>query len=270
MSGQLEVGLAATKLLPPTLPNPLVQRDRLDEMLDTAINSQTHLLLVSAPAGSGKSTLLASWLAHRSDATGWLQIEEGDDDPARFWAYLIEAIGLVHPGIRSAVKPVLSASTGDQNLIVSALVTAFAALDDPLVVVLDDYHLIINDVVHQGMERLIELCPPNVTIVVSTRFDPPFRLGRLRVRNHLVEVRGEGLRFGSAEAASLLETSERTLSAADVELLAGRTEGWAAGLVLARLSLGQSTMPPRSFTSFMATTSWSSTTSSDEFLAGVS
>lgn len=270
MSGEFEVGLAATKLRPPTLPANLVQRTRLDHLLDAGIDRQTRLLLVSAPAGSGKSTLVASWLAGRSEATAWLQAEEGDDDPTRFWAYLIEAIGQACPSVRAALRAVVSASTGDHRMVVSALVTALADLADPLIVVIDDYHLIGNDVIHQGAERLIDLCPQHVTIVLSTRFDPPFRLGRLRVRNHLIEIRGDGLRFASTEAASLLEPGERSLSPDDVELLSGRTEGWAAGLVLAGLSLGQATDTSTFIRDFHGDDQLVVDYLSDEFLAGIS
>ena len=270
MSGQFEVGLAATKLRPPTLPDNLVQRSRLDDVLDAGVDGHTRLLLVSAPAGSGKSTLLASWLTGRSEATAWLQAEEGDDDPARFWTYLIEAIGQTCPRVRTAVKPVVSASPGAHDMVISALVTALAELADPLVVVIDDYHLISNDTVHRGMERLIELCPGHVTIIVSTRFDPPFRLGRLRVRNHLLEIRGDGLRFAPTEAASLLDTGDRSLSVGDVQLLSGRTEGWAAGLVLAGLSLGQSSDATKFIEEFHGDDQLVVDYLSDEFLSGVS
>ena len=270
MSGVFEVGLAATKLRPPTLPNNLVQRSRLDDVLNAGIESRARLLLVSAPAGSGKSTLLASWLAGRSESTAWLQAEEGDDDPARFWAYLTEAIGQARPSVRTAVKPVILDSSGDHDTVVSTLVTALAGLSDPLVVVIDDYHLISNDVVHHGMERLIELCPEHVTIVVSTRFDPPFRLGRLRVRSHLIEIRSDGLRFAATEAASLLESGKQALSSGDVELLSGRTEGWAAGLVLAGLSLGQSSDVAKFIQEFHGDDQLVVDYLSDEFLAGVS
>lgn len=273
MSAEFEVGLAATKLRPPTLPNNFVQRSRLDDMLDAGIESHARLLLVSAPAGSGKSTLLASWLSGRPGSTAWLQAEDGDGDPARFWAYLIEAIGQAWPSVRTAVKPVISATSGDHDTVVSALVTALANLAnlaDPLVIVVDDYHLISNVVIHHGMERLIELCPDHVTIVLSTRFDPPFRLGRLRVRSHLIEIRSDGLRFAPTEAASLLDTGERSLSSGDVELLSDRTEGWAAGLVLAGLSLGQSTDAAKFIQEFHGDDQFVVDYLSDEFLAGVS
>lgn len=270
MSGEFEVGLAATKLRPPTLPDNLVQRSRLDDVLDAGSQGRARLLLVSAPAGSGKSTLLASWLAGRSESTAWLQVEEGDGDPARFWAYLVEAIGHSCPSVRTAVKPVILASSADHDTVVSALVTALASLAAPLVVIVDDYHLISNDVVHRGLERLVELCPPHVTLVISTRFDPPFRLGRFRVRNHLIEIRSDGLRFAPTEAAGLLETGGSSLSADDVELLAGRTEGWAAGLVLAGLSLGHAQDAATFIEEFHGDDQLVVDYLSEEFLAGVS
>jgi LuxR family maltose regulon positive regulatory protein len=270
VDGAFNLGLAATKLRPPTLPNALVPRARLDEMLDSGVDALARLVLVSAPAGSGKSTLVASWLAGRSEASAWLQAEESDDDPGRFWAYLVEAISAVVPSVRAAVTPAVLASTGDDDMVVSTLITALAESASPLVIVVDDYHLISNDDIHRGMERLVELCPPHVTVVIATRFDPPFRLGRLRVRGHLLEVRGDGLRFLPGEAASLLEVGEGTLDAEEVELLSGKTEGWAAGLVLARLSLAQVSDSSKFVREFHGDDQLVVDYLSDEFLAGVS
>ncbi|MCU1499265.1 MAG: putative LuxR family transcriptional regulator [Acidimicrobiales bacterium] len=238
-----EMGLAATKLRPPVPPGRLVHRPRLDDVLDAGIESHVRLILVSAPAGSGKSTLLASWLATRAEAVAWLQVEERDSDPARFWAYLVEAIGQVVPIVAADVKPVVVGSNGDDLVVVSALVNALAELAEPLVVVIDDYHLIDDGTVHRGMERLVDLCPNQVTMVLATRMDPPFRLGRLRVRDQLAEVRGADLRFATDEAPGLLGPSGRSLDGALLAQLCGRTEGWAAGLVLAGLSLERSADP---------------------------
>ncbi len=269
MNAEFEVGLAATKLRTPMLPKNLVQRSRLDAVLDEGVDAHTRLLLVSAPAGSGKSTLVASWLGGRSGAAAWLQVEHGDDDPTRFWTYLIEAIGQADTSVRTAVMPIVVASKGDHDLVVPALVNALTALDDPLFVVIDDYHLISNDVVHRGMERLIELCPVGVTIAILARFDPPFRLGRLRVRKHLSEIRGELLRFEPAEAAGLLGSIDRPLSTSQVQLLSDRTEGWAAGLVLAGLSLGQSIDTAKFVEEFHGDDQMVVDYLSDEFLGGV-
>ena len=269
MERVFNLGLAATKVRPPTLPDALVQRSRLDDVLDAGVEQHARLMLVSAPAGSGKSTLVASWLAGRPGLAAWLQAEESDDDPGRFWTYLVEAISEVVPGVRDAVKPALLASTGDDDIVISSLITALADADDQVVVVVDDYHLITRDAIHRGMERLVELCPSHVTVVVATRFDPPFRLGRLRVRGHLVEVRSDGLRFESAEAATMLGAAGTQLDAEDLELLSGRTEGWAAGLVLARLSLAQVSDASQFVRDFHGDDQLVVDYLSDEFLAGI-
>lgn len=269
MDGAFNFSLAATKLRPPTLPDALVQRARLDDILETGVDAHARLVLVSAPAGSGKSTLVASWLARRSEAAAWLQAEESDDDPSRFWAYLVAAISEVVPSVRAAVKPAVLASNGDDDMVISTLITELAEHDRPLVIVVDDYHLITNDAIHHGMERLVELCPPQVTVVISTRFDPPFRLGRLRVRGHLLEVRSDGLRFQPAEAATLLGTGRGSLEAHEIDLLSTRTEGWAAGLVLARLSLARVSDPSRFVEEFHGDDQLVVDYLSDEFLAGI-
>ncbi|WP_301484190.1 LuxR C-terminal-related transcriptional regulator [Intrasporangium sp.] len=243
MTERPQMGLAATKLRPPAPPRRLVRRSRLDGMLDAAMDSRVRVVLVSAPAGSGKSTLLASWLAGRTEAVAWLQTEESDSDPARFWSYLVASIGQAHPISAAVLKPVVVGSKGDDLVVVSALVNELAAVTEALLVVIDDYHLIDNASVHRGMERLIDLCPHQVTIVVSTRFDPPFRLGRLRVRDQITEIRGADLRFDAGEAAGLLGPAGQALDPAHLNQLCDRTEGWAAGLVLAELTLKRVSSP---------------------------
>jgi LuxR family maltose regulon positive regulatory protein len=235
------MGLAATKLRPPLLPASLVRRSRLFALLD----EEVRFALVCAPAGSGKSTLLTSWLADRTDPVAWLQVEEPDSDPARFWSYLVQAIARAVP-VEDDLQAVVVSSNGDETVVVSALVNQLAGLGGRLVVVIDDYHLIDSDSVHRGVERLIELCPEQVTIVLATRVDPPFRLGRFRVRGQVIEVRGADLRFGGDEAAGLLGNAAGSIAPDLVDQLCERTEGWAAGLVLAGLSLARAG-DPRAF-----------------------
>ncbi|MCU1356751.1 MAG: putative LuxR family transcriptional regulator [Acidimicrobiales bacterium] len=243
MTAAREMGLAATKLRPPVPPVRLVRRSRLVDVLDAGIESHARLVLVSAPAGSGKSTLLASWLAGRTEAVAWLQVEESDSDPARFWTYLVDAIGRAHPIEAGVLQPIVVGSKGDDLVVVSALVNALADVAEPLVVVIDDYHLIDDAGVHRGMERLVDLCPGQVTVVLSTRIDPPFRLGRLRVREQLAEIRGADLRFDADEAAGLVAAAGHALDRAQLDRLCDRTEGWAAALVLAGLSLARTSDP---------------------------
>ncbi len=227
--------LIATKLQVPTVPIGLVRRARLDALLDRAVLERHRLVLVSAPAGSGKSTLLAGTLADRDDDLVWVQVETSDADPVRFWSYLLAAIDGARPGLRNVVEPTIVSTGGSPDLVVPALVNALA--DDPnrLVIVIDDYHVIDNIAVHAGVERLIDLCPEHVQIVIATRIDPAFRLGRLRVRGQLTEIRASDLRFDADEAADLLGAS--ALGREALLTLCDRTEGWAAGLVLAGLSL---------------------------------
>ncbi len=243
MGGGLGTEMAATKLRPPTGPPRLVDRSRLADVLDDALASSIPLILVSAPAGSGKSTLVSAWAASQSAAgsaaVAWLQIEESDADPARFWASVSAAIGRTHPEVAARVGPLAAGSQGAAPVVVPALVNEVAALDERLVLVLDDYHLIDVPDVHRGVEQLIELCPPQLTIVVATRADPPFRLGRMRVRDRLREIRAADLRFDHDEAALLLGPSAAGLGVGRLDDLCERTEGWAAGLVLAGLSLAR-------------------------------
>ncbi|MEL6890136.1 MAG: LuxR C-terminal-related transcriptional regulator [Actinomycetota bacterium] len=235
MSASTSGALIATKLQTPTIPRQLVRRARLDELLDRAIDARHRLILVSAPAGSGKSTLLAGTLGLRDDDLAWLQVEASDADPVRFWSYLVAAIDLTRPGITDAVASTIITSGGATDTVLPVLINALAESTSPLVVVVDDFHLIDNPVVHAGVERLLELCPDHVRLVIATRRDPPFRLGRLRVRGQLTEIRASDLRFEHREAADLVGTP--SLDDEMLSTLCDRTEGWAAGLVLAGLSL---------------------------------
>jgi len=232
-------GFATTKVRPPVPPARLVQRPGLLASLDDAVDSAVRFVLVSAPAGSGKSTLLASWVAGRPEAVAWLQAEEGDSDPVCFWKYLIRAIATSYPIDGDELKALVAGSKGDDHVVVSALVNALAAVQQRLIVVIDDHHLIVDASVQRGLERLIDLCPSHVLLVIATRFDPPFRLGRLRVRGQMTEIRALDLRFDIEDVAALLGSAAGSLDPTQLETLCARTEGWAAGLVLAGISLGR-------------------------------
>jgi LuxR family maltose regulon positive regulatory protein len=229
--------LAATKLRPPVPPPRVVDRARLASVLDEADAAAVPVVLVSAPAGSGKSTLVASWVAARAGTVAWLQIEETDADPARFWVSVTAALGRSDPALASRLEPVVTGALGAGQVIVPALVNELEALDDRIVLVLDDFHLVDDVQVHRHVEQLIELCPPQLTLVLITRADPPLRLGRLRVRGRVREIRARDLRFDPAEAAALLGPAAGGLDDEQLGGLCERTEGWAAGLVLAGLSL---------------------------------
>lgn len=209
--------------------------------MDDADATKTPLVLVSAPAGSGKSTLVAAWAAAHSGPVAWLQVEESDADPARFWVSVVAAIGRTNPSVAAELEPLVAGSLGAGQVVVPALVNAVESLTERIVVVLDDYHLIDDADVHRSMENLVDLCPPQLTLVLVTRADPPFRLGRMRVRKRVREIRALDLRFDTTEAAELLGSVAEGLGGERLDELCERTEGWAAGLVLAGLSLERTT-----------------------------
>jgi LuxR family maltose regulon positive regulatory protein len=238
------VTLVGTKLTAPTPPVQLVPRSRLDEALSSGIdNPAVRVVLVSAPAGSGKSTLVSAWLdtADTADITaGWLQADAADHDPARFWSHVVATLGQQLPDLKSAAAPALPGSGVDARPLIERLANHLAEWAEPVTLVVDDYHLIANPDVDHGVEQLIELAPPTFTLVVCSRFDPSLRLSRLRVRGGLVEIRADDLRFVASEAASLLDRQGSAPLPDQVTALCERTEGWAAGLVLAGLSLADS------------------------------
>ncbi len=226
--------VSATKVMAPRPPRRYLSRARLIDDIEASVSAGRGFLLVSAPAGSGKSTLVNGWIDAHDRAGCWLQVDDGDDDPIRFWSGVASSLLARVPGIGEAIE---SAIGDGLDAVVAAVVNMLSSVDGEVVLVIDDYHLISNDDVHDSVERLLAQRPTNCVVVVSTRLDPPFRLGRLRVRDQITEVRATDLRFDIDEAAWLLDADAVGLDSDDVARLADRTEGWAAGLVLASLSM---------------------------------
>ncbi|MCA9879838.1 MAG: AAA family ATPase, partial [Thermomicrobiales bacterium] len=240
-----EQGVAATSLLAtkryvPRRRAKLVSRPRLTARLDQGLGCT--LTLVAAPAGSGKTTLLADWLAAtRADqrATVWVSLDPGDNDPARFWTYVITALQAAGPGIGQAALALLTApQPPPTETILTTLINDLAAAASGAVLVLDDYHVIHSRPIHEALAFLLDNLPPQLHLIIATREDPPLPLPRLRARGHLTEIRAADLRFTPAEAADFLNTvMGLALPAGDVAALESRTEGWIAGLQLAALSV---------------------------------
>ena len=229
--------LLATKLYVPGTQPGFVARPRLLERLEEGL--ARGLLLVCAPAGFGKSSLLADWARSGGLPVAWLSLDEGDNDPARFWRHVVAALGRARPGIAEQVAPLLGppAPRSFEGL-VTALINQLAAQPGEVLLVLDDYHLVDVQAVHASLGFLLEHRPPGLHLVLASRADPPFGLARLRARGRLAELRDAGLRFTEQEAAALLrEAVGADLPEAAVAVLAARTEGWVAGLQLAGLSL---------------------------------
>jgi LuxR family transcriptional regulator, maltose regulon positive regulatory protein len=232
-----------------------VPRPRLIQRLDEG--TERDLTLVSAPAGFGKTTLLAEWLggaAAGDQSAAWLSLDQSDNNLERFWAYVITALQAVRPEIGgNALSSLRSPQPPPNEWVVTALINDITAIDDEastgpgsgLTLILDDYHVIEAESVHRSLAFLLDHLPPQMHLVVATRSDPPLPLARLRGRGELTELRAADLRFAPDEAAAFLnEVMGLGLSAADVEALERRTEGWIAGLQLAALSMqGRADVP---------------------------
>jgi LuxR family transcriptional regulator, maltose regulon positive regulatory protein len=227
-----------TKLVAPAPRAGLLPRAGLQSLLQASL--QAKLCLVAAPAGSGKTTLLAQWQAVAGEGrVAWVSLEESDNDPTRFWSYLVAALRTVEPGVGTVALEALGGPSVElERVVVPSLVNDLATVEAPLVLVLDDYHVVMDATCHQSLGLFLDHLPAEVHVVLSTRLDPPLPLARMRGRGELAELRVGELQFTDEEAAALLNGSMGlALAAQDVARLAERTEGWAAGLVLAGLSL---------------------------------
>lgn len=248
MSGPLLV----TKLyIPPSRPD-LVARPHLIKQLDQAMSGPHNLFLLSAPAGFGKTTLVAEWLWQSNQPAAWLSLDQDDNDPAHFWHYVIAALQTkdkslgraMQVALQAALQSTLIQSAGPQipalKPLLTSLINDLAARSHSLILVLDDYHLINNDIIHDSLNFFLDHLPPQIRLVIATRADPPLALSRRRGLAQILETRTADLRFSLAEASTFLNAvNNLDMSAEDVHILEQRTEGWIVGLQLAALSLRQ-------------------------------
>jgi LuxR family maltose regulon positive regulatory protein len=229
--------LLTTKLyIPPPRTN-LVPRPRLIQQLNAGLESK--LTLVSAPAGFGKSTLLGEWIRSSDKSFAWLSLDEGDNNLKRFLTYLIAALQQIDESIGDGILPLLEA-TDDPPIesLITLLINHIVSMEDEICLVLDDYHLITNQTVHQAINIFLEHLPPNAHVVLSGRVDPPIAISRMRARDQMIEVRPNDLRFIESEGETFLnDMSGLELSSGDISSLVSRTEGWITGLQLAALSM---------------------------------
>ena len=203
--------LIATKLYVPKLQRGLVTRPRLIAHLRRG--ADTKLTLVSAPAGFGKTTLIADWLGETSDddrSVAWLSLDPVDNEPSSFWTYVVSTLGAAVPSVGSGPLELITSSPVPTDLVLTMLLNELATAPGEVWLVLDDYHLVDNHEIGQGMIFLLEHLPPHVHLVLSTRADPDLQLARWRARSELVEIRAADLRFTPEEAAAYLQRSHRT------------------------------------------------------------
>ena len=237
-TGSRSPALVWSKLVPPAPRAGLITRAGLQSLLQARLEAK--LCLLDAPAGFGKTTLLAQWQAGSGGGrVAWVSLDEGDNDPTRFWIYVVEALRTVEPGVGTAALQALGRTSLDhERVVLPSLLNDLGAVASSLVLVLDDYHLITNPTCHKSLTFFLDHLPVGVHVVLATRVDPPLPLARMRARQELTELRVAELQFTDEEAVALLNAAMGLrLTAGDVERLTERTEGWAAGLYLAGLSL---------------------------------
>lgn len=228
-----------SKLFIPPLRPDLVPRPRLIQRISDGLRSNHGLTLVSAPAGFGKTTLVVAWLKQTDHPAAWLSLNEADNNLPRFLAYLAAALQRVDEGIGAPLLGTLqSPRLPPVEVLLTALLNEITLRADPLILVLDDYHTLAEPAILQAMEFTLHHQPPQLHLVLTTREDPDLPLARLRARDQLTEIRAWDLRFTRAETAAFLRgVMGLQLSEKDVAALEDRTEGWAAGLQLAGLSM---------------------------------
>lgn len=228
--------LIQTKLNLPSLRPGLTPRPRLLSQMDLAL--QSKLVLISAPAGFGKTTLLLEWIENNHLPVAWFSLDQGDNDPARFWRYLISAFQLIKPGIGKTGFSVLqSTQIPPLEIVASELINDIAKWDE-CILVLDDYHWIQSKAIHDSINFFLDHLPSQAHLMITTREDPPLQLPLRRARREVKEIRTSDLRFSNEETHQFFKKSvDLKLSNEDVIALYKKTEGWIVGLQMASLSL---------------------------------
>ena len=236
--------LLQTKLVMPRQRIAVVARQRLLDQLNSAVGPDDKitpkLTLINGPAGYGKTTLAIQWVCQLNVPVAWLSIDSGDSDQARFLAYLFSAVGTVHEEIGEAAMARLTTTYiyNDTESILTAFLNDLAVSDQPLVLVIDDYHLIHNADVHQAMTFILQHMPVQLHLVITSRNEPPLSIALLRARNALNHIAIRDLRFTPAEASQFLDyTMGISLTEAQIAQLDAQVEGWVTGYQLIALAL---------------------------------
>ena len=235
--------LVATKFRPPANRGSLIQRPHLVESLSRTLDCK--LALVHGPAGFGKTTLATQWfwqLRGQGISAAWLSVDASDNDLDRFLGYLTEAVRTAEPDIGVGLRETIEANPGSAtDFVLDTLAKDLAVHEAPLVLFIDDWHLIRQTSVHEALQLLLARAPVNLHFVVTSRTRGGVPLARLRVQNELIEIDAAALRFDLEESRSYLAMGRSPqLAPDDVAALWRSTEGWAAALQLASLSLRSS------------------------------
>ena len=245
----MHTSLLATRIRIPPVRGHDVSRPRLTDALNRGV--LTHpLTLLAAPAGYGKTTLLRQWAETAPVPVAWLAIEEVDNDRVGFLRCLVAAWTPVWPEIaESPLGLLLGSSDPDPDSALTACLDLGSGRREPVVIVLDDYHLITDPAIHRDVAFLLDHLPDQVHVVIAGRDEPPLPLARLRARQQVVEIRLDELRFRPDEVAAFLSMARGLdLPSDTVVAINDQLEGWAAGLQLYALTVptaGMANAPPR-------------------------
>jgi LuxR family maltose regulon positive regulatory protein len=235
----LRFHLLTTKIQAPPLPPQTVQRTRLLDALDRGLQPHIRMSLLSAPAGYGKTTLMSAWVQDRGFPCAWFSLDESDNDPIHFFTYLLAALETGNPSldVPSFGEMQVSEPTLHDRILIP-LINLLGQSAQQTIIVLDDYHWIQSQAVHDRIAYLLENLPPQAHIMIATRADPPLPVARLRGRGQVNELRMKDLQFQVEEAKAFLETfAGLGLNLDDIHTLTHRTEGWISGLQMAAVSL---------------------------------
>jgi len=226
-----------TKLQRPPTPVDLVPRPHLTAWLEQRLGRP--LTLVSAPAGYGKSTLVSCWLESFDCPLAWVSLDEHDDDLVTFLNYFLEAMQIILPGVGNETLALIQVTPlPPLHVIITSLINELAQIEEPFVLVLDDYHQIHTTAIHELLDDLLLHPPINFHLVICTRLDPLLSLSRLRAHAQLTEIRTQDLRFNQDETSALLQLMLGIdVNDATSASLEEQTEGWVTGLRLAALAM---------------------------------
>jgi LuxR family maltose regulon positive regulatory protein len=235
----MTIPIISTKLHVPQPPASLVSRPRLIARLEAG--AQGKLILVSAPAGFGKTSLIAEWAnqCREECLVSWVNLDESDNELIRFLGYLIAALQTHQKEIgEAALSGLQSIPPVPIEAALASLINEIDSLQERIILVLDDYHLINSTPIHEAVGFLIEHQPAQMCLVIATRTDPPLPIHRLRARGQMTEIRVDELRFNNEETRYMLEgILEKTIATDDITALDRRVEGWAAGLQMVGISM---------------------------------
>lgn len=227
--------ILTVKVTAPDVPDWALQRPRLTKLIAQGTR-WCPLTVVTGPVGAGKTMALAMWTAAESGPVAWVCVDQYDNRPGVFWSYVVAALrrsGVAVPGELSATTRGRTA----EHLFLLRLASVLAAQSPPVTLVIDDFHLLTEPRVRSGLDFLLRSAGAGLRLVLSSRTDPLLPLHRYRLAGELTEIRAGDLAFSLAEAGLLLAQHGCTLSARSLERLTRETEGWAAGLRLAAMSL---------------------------------